>query len=215
MKHKINSVGGLTAFLLSFGSLTCGANAAIIILTFEVNDAGHVLDGATITATVPDADVWTIAGSRIFTGSMANLSIVGATGSGAVWNGFYTPTASDPFGYGDTTPGAGGSLFGPSEYNPVSGTTNSPNWSDGSGNTFAMDFLIAEGTEPNSAGSQVVQENFGAVGNPIIFTSTGGTNPSFSEPNGTATLVVIPEPTSLLFLGFTGIVVLISRRRKS
>jgi hypothetical protein len=204
---------GISALLL-VSSLFAASSHAGIVVSYTVNDASHLLNGATVASTTADADTWVALGPHLFAGSAdTSIAISGATGAGSVWNGSYSYTGTENVGIYDN----GGFMFGPLEFD--NGDISAPIFGDGSGNQLTFRAFLFAGATPNAAGDSVIQEHFSPNFTSFFnFGSAGGSNPIWGAAGGgTGTVTVtssVPEPTSMLMFAASGSILMIRRRRR-
>lgn len=197
------------------------AAAATITTSYVVNDPVHVLNGATVSAVTTDVLNWVTFDTRIYAdGSATTVTISGATGAGAAWNGTYLPTANltHPFlGYGDTIPGPGGTVFGPTRHDGA-GNSTTVQYDDGSGNIVEFRAQLVEGPSPPTDGSPVDPSNFQSTFTTLLsFRSVSGIGPSYLAPaggSGTITFAPVPEPSASAMMGLGMLAVAASARRR-
>jgi hypothetical protein len=206
---------GISALLL-VSSLFAASSHAGIVVSYTVNDASHLLNGATVASTTADADTWMALGPHLFAGSAdTSIAISGATGAGSVWNGSYSYTGTENVGIYDVV----GFMFGPAEFVDGDTVANIPIFGDGSGNQLTFRAFLFAGATPNAAGDSVIQEHFSPNFTSFFnFGSAGGSNPIWGAAGGgTGTVTVtssVPEPTSMLMFAASGSILMIRRRRR-
>lgn len=180
------------------------SSQAGITTDFTVDDAAHLLDGAVFSTFVEGADTWSegAPGSFGAAGSNATLTISGALGAGADWNGVYSYYNGTGIGLFVGASQEGGASYGTAGLT-VDQEAAVPYWQDGTGNQLYFLVAMNAGTTIASDGATVVQDNFGGF-NGLLLRSVGGSNPSFLDPTGgVGSVNVIPEPGTISLMSLS------------
>lgn len=193
-----------------------GSSRAALVFSYEVTEAGHLLNGATVTSTATGDYTWESPAGLSASNQYAAVDepwttrISGATGPGAEWNGDYT------FGGPTINLGVIWHSLGHlrlAAFSAPGTLIQPPIWTNGT-NSFRFNIVSeGNGAPPADAAPVVFTDMDFSLGS---FAKNLGTAPSFSNPlsgNASAVSTAVPESSSSLLLGLAGLSIALRRRR--